>query len=60
MHNSDDRTDYPRLNGIDIGEVRDSSLQRHWNTIQRKLLAKIDLRVVPGVCVLFFLAFLDR
>ena len=48
------------LSDIDNGEIKSSPSPRHSDTAQRKLLAKIDLRVVPGVCVLFFLAFLDR
>lgn len=30
------------------------------HTTERKLIAKIDLHVVPILCLLYFLAFLDR
>ena len=33
---------------------------RSWNVNERKLIRKIDLRVVPVLSILYLLAFLDR
>lgn len=41
--------------------VDDAELRKRFPTIsERRLLAKIDLRLVPVLCILYLLAFLDR
>ena len=41
--------------------VEDADLRTRFPTInERKLKAKIDLRLVPVLCILYLLAFLDR
>lgn len=38
----------------------DQELPRLTNTTERRLMAKIDWHILPCLCVLYLLAFLDR
>jgi hypothetical protein len=42
----------------DIGENEEAQVPAH--ITERKLMAKIDLRVMPCLCILYVLTFLDR
>ncbi|EMC97367.1 hypothetical protein BAUCODRAFT_33085 [Baudoinia panamericana UAMH 10762] len=48
--------DYPTGNGYD----EDLPVQCPAHTTERKLVARIDMRVIPCLCVMYLLAFLDR
>jgi hypothetical protein len=50
----DDRLGQPGVQHDELGVVCPSS------TTERKLMAKIDLRVIPVLSILYLLAFLDR
>ena len=50
----------PDLQHQDAEYLDDSQVQCPSHTTQRKLIAKIDLRVIPVLSVLYLLAFLDR
>jgi hypothetical protein len=41
-------------------EITGKSLQCPPHTTERKLIAKVDLRVVPLLCILYLFTFLDR
>lgn len=45
----------------DQAEVDDRDLATRFpNVDKRKLMRKIDMRLVPPICILYLLAFLDR
>ena len=55
--------DYPNGYGDDIvhdGYDDDVPVQCPPHTTERKLLARIDFHVVPFLCIMYLLAFLDR
>lgn len=41
-------------------EDRIEQLAQHYGVNQRKLMMKVDFRIVPAICILYLLAFLDR
>ena len=54
---ADPATQYPHANG----NVDDDLLvQCPPNTTERRLVSKIDIHVIPFLCILYLLAFLDR
>lgn len=44
----------------DLSIEQDSELPQLKNTTERKLMAKIDLYILPMLSILYLLAFLDR
>ncbi|KAF2663968.1 MFS general substrate transporter [Microthyrium microscopicum] len=60
MENSKERNDWVDLPKGD-GEVDDDlQVQCPSHTTERKLVTKIDLHVLPFLCIMYLLAFLDR
>ena len=44
-----------------VGQVEEQpDLPVLTGTTERRLMAKIDLHVVPCLCIMYFLAFIDR
>jgi hypothetical protein len=49
----------PRYDGDDYSDSPEM-VQCPAHTTERKLLTKIDLHVIPFLCIMYLLAFLDR
>lgn len=45
---------------VETGTAYDNTLVCPPHTTERKLVSKIDFHVVPFLCILYLLAFLDR
>lgn len=55
-----EKSQYPYQPDGPVEYDEDLHVQCPSHTTERKLLAKIDLHVVPFLCILYLLAFLDR